>query len=173
MLSPGLFIDRDGILNELVHYKEGPGAPRCKEDLKIYSQIDRFKEVKDFGYKTVLITNQPDIERGWMERSFVEETLAYYQVRLNLDGVYMCPYIDNKNPMKKPNPGMILKAAADHEINLDKSFFVGDTHKDVGAAKNAGVSMILWDRPYNQNLECDFRISSFDELFKILATSVN
>ena len=166
--NKALFIDRDGILNELVHYPEGPCAPRNWEDVKYYPEIEKFKEVKKWGYLTILITNQPDIERGWLTRQFVDEVLDEYRTRLELDAVYMCPYLDPKHPMKKPNPGMILQAAKDHEIDLSQSFFVGDTDKDAGAAKGAGVSMILWGREYNTQVEADHRIESFDALFNIL-----
>lgn len=168
MKNRAIFLDRDGVFNHLVPWGDGLCAPRCWPEVSFYEGWDELPELKRKGYLLILVTNQPDIERQIIERRFVDELNSLYQKRYQLDAVYVCPFSSDTHPMKKPNPGMLLQAGKDFDLDLGHSFFVGDTDKDVQAAKNAGVTSILCDRNYNKNVQADHRIRLFQEIDTIV-----
>lgn len=166
-MKRALFLDRDGIFNELVPW-DGLCAPRHWGEVFLYRGLETLSVLKSAGYLLVLVTNQPDIERGVIDIRFVDELNAFLRRRYHLDGVYMCPHASSEHPWKKPNPGMLLQAQKDLSLDLSRSFFLGDTANDTKAAKAAGVKSILWDRPYNLNVASDFRINSLSAAIPIL-----
>ena len=168
MKNKALFLDRDGIFNHLVEWGGGLCAPRAWPEVIFYSGLDGLPLLKRKGYRLILVTNQPDIERDIIEKRFVDELNALYQKRFQLDAVYLCPFSSDEHPMKKPNPGMILQAQKDFDLDLSKSFFLGDTEKDTIAAERAKVRSILWDRPYNRQIPSDYRIHNIEEIDTIL-----
>ena len=170
-MNKALFIDRDGIFNHLIPWGENSElcAPRDWTEFFMYPDIEGIQGVKELGYRLILVTNQPDVERGVTERTFVDEVNSFYQGRYELDAVYCCFFSDNDHPMKKPNPGMFLKAAEEFSISISQSFHLGDTDRDVEGAKRCGCKSILWDREYNRSLTADFRVSSILELKEILS----
>lgn len=165
---PGFFIDRDGVLNEVTFRDGGMHSPRTWEELKTYPGLEALAEIKALGFALVMITNQPDIERKIVTEKFIAEVHEHYRKTFALDAVYVCPYSDNAHPMKKPNPGMFLKAAEDLKLNLAKSFHLGDTDRDIEGARRAGVRSILWSRDYNRELRPDYRITSLSEVLALL-----
>jgi D-glycero-D-manno-heptose 1,7-bisphosphate phosphatase len=169
-LKRALFIDRDGIFHKLIPWGVDGElcAPRNSEELYPYSEIQGIEKAKELGFLLIMATNQPDVERGITERSFVEEVNERYRALYQLDAIYVCYHTDNNHPLKKPNPGMLLKAAEEHSIDLSQSFFLGDTWKDVEAAKKAGCTPLLWSRQYNQDISIQNRVSNIEELLKIL-----
>ncbi len=168
MKNKALFLDRDGIFNHLVEWGGGLCAPRCWPEVTFYSDLQELPRLKEKGYLLIMVTNQPDIERDIIERRFVDELNALYRQRYSLDAIYLCPFSSDEHPMKKPNPGMLLQAQNDFDLDLSQSFFLGDTDKDTTAAARAQVSSIIWDRPYNQNVNAQYRIQSLRELEGLL-----
>jgi D-glycero-D-manno-heptose 1,7-bisphosphate phosphatase len=148
-----VFIDRDGTL---VHARHYPSRP---EDLVLYDGIgDRLRDIQQAGYLLVMITNQSGIARGY----FTEADLARMHDHLrdelsmhgvSIDAIYFCPHhIDGSIPAlaincdcRKPQPGMLLQAAADLSIDLRRSWFLGDILDDVEAGNRAGCRTILVD----------------------------
>ncbi len=164
-----LFLDRDGIFNEVVTHDGTIHSPKNWDEMKFYPEMDRIAEVKPLGFKLVLVTNQPDIERKIISQDFIDDLHAKIKSKYELDAIYCCPYSSNSHPLKKPNPGMFLQAAKEMHLTLSESFHLGDTDRDVGAAKNCGCKSILWDRPYNQGVKSDYRIKNFSELHTLLS----
>lgn len=171
-LARAVFLDRDGVLNEVVFRDGQITSPRRWEELRDCVDIAAVRRLKALGFRLVMATNQPEIERGLVERKFVEAVNARYAEMCGLDAVYMCPWTDEKHPWRKPNPGMFLDAAAKLGLDLTESFHVGDTVKDVGAARGAGATAVLLDRPYNQTVECDLRLHSLEQLADRLESKV-
>jgi D-glycero-D-manno-heptose 1,7-bisphosphate phosphatase len=172
-MNRALFVDRDGILNELVAWGGNLAAPRHWAEVKFCPEIIGLPQAKSLGFRLVLITNQPDVERGITPQAFVDELNEKYRREFSFDGVYCCTASSNSDPMKKPNPGMLLKAAQDLNLDLSRSFFLGDTDRDVVAAQRAGCRSILWDRPYNRSLPSDFRVDSLSRLLELLQLNDN
>ena len=147
---PAVFMDRDGTIN-LSTKPDGSYLPVNKpEDLVVF---DGAKEgLKDLTEKTdflkVLITNQGGIGAGYT----TEEKVGKIHDKLlddvrksggDIDAIYMCPTMDKSDPMRKPNPGMILKAAEDLNIDLANSYMIGDRTGDIAAGEKAHVTTIL------------------------------
>jgi D-glycero-D-manno-heptose 1,7-bisphosphate phosphatase len=169
-MPKALFIDRDGILNEVIHRDGDIHSPRSWDEIKIFPEMKRLSEIKPLGFLLILMTNQPDIERGVVPKEFVTEVHEKFKQEFSLDAVFCCPFKSNEHADKKPNPGMFLKAKIEFNLDMSQSFHLGDTDRDVGAAKNAGCQSILWTRPYNEGFACDFRVQNFDDLKALLMT---
>jgi D-glycero-D-manno-heptose 1,7-bisphosphate phosphatase len=169
-LERALFLDRDGILTSLADWGKGTlAAPRNWNEITFLNDLSGVEKAKALGFMLILVTNQPDVERGIIDENFVTQVNEKCREIFKLDEIYACVFSDNSHPMKKPNPGMLLKAASDYKLDLATSFFLGDTDKDVGAARNAGCKSILWNRPYNQSIGSDYRVSSLTELLDVLS----
>ena len=153
MSTPAIFIDRDGTLVEARHYPSRP------EDLLLYDGIgDELRLLQERGFRLVVITNQSGIARGYFDETDLErmhDHLRNELARFNvtLDGIYFCPHhIDGVVPelsvscdCRKPLPGMLLRAAAELDIDLGRSWFIGDILDDVEAGNRAGCRTILVD----------------------------
>ena len=117
-----------------------------------------------------MITNQPDVSRKKIKKLKVDEINILIKKKLNLDDVFVC-YTDNdKSKFRKPNPGMILKAAAKYNINLKKSYFIGDRWKDIDAGRKAYCKTVFIDHNYNEklNLKPNYKIKKFKEVLSFI-----
>jgi histidinol-phosphate phosphatase family protein len=148
---PAVFLDRDGVLNE-VRLDDGvPRPPASVGDLRVADgATEALAHLRDAGFVLVMITNQPDVPRGQTTRHVVEEINAALRARLPLDAVYAC-FHDTEDgcDCRKPRPGMLLLAARDLRLDLDVSWLVGDRWVDIAAAEAAGVRGVLLDRAYS------------------------
>jgi len=154
MKQPAVFLDRDGTLNE------DTGYVRRAEDVKLLTGSgEAVKLLNDAGFKVILVTNQSGVARGLMTTDDVDavnqrlaELLA--ESDAHIDGIYYCPHLpDGSVPefsiecdCRKPRPGLLLKAAAEMDVDLAASFMVGDSPRDIEAGKAAGTATILIDR---------------------------
>ncbi len=148
-----LFLDRDGTL---VHPRHYPSRP---EQLHLYAGIGpALRALQSAGFRLVIVTNQAGIARGYFTtadlhrmHSHLTQELAHLGV--HIDGIYHCPHHpDGVIPglaihcrCRKPQPGMLLQAAADLQLDLDHSWFVGDILDDVEAGNRAGCRTVLVD----------------------------
>jgi D-glycero-D-manno-heptose 1,7-bisphosphate phosphatase len=114
----------------------------------------------------IVITNQPDVARGTQSREQVEAINACLCSQLPIDAVYVC-YHDNADNCncRKPKPGMLIRAANEHQIDLHKSFMVGDRSSDILAGAAAGCMTFLIDLPYSKGDRCcpDARVADLTE----------
>jgi transaldolase len=145
-----VFLDRDGVLNDVELRGATPVPPSSLAELRILPGVARACErLRELGYLLVVVTNQPDIARGKQSRAEVDRMHEYLRQQLPLDEIVVCPHDDADNcSCRKPRPGMILDAAARHGVDLDRSFCVGDRWRDVEAAHAAGVRAVFVDRGY-------------------------
>jgi D-glycero-D-manno-heptose 1,7-bisphosphate phosphatase len=151
-LRPAAFLDRDGVLIP------DAGYPHKSEHLILTEgAAGAVKALKDAGFITVIVTNQSGVARGMFSEevmhSFNRDLIALLeQGGGTIDAIYHCPFHEKAveeryrhpdHPDRKPNPGMLLRAAADHGLALDHtSLMIGDNESDMEAARRAGV------RPY-------------------------
>ena len=169
-MQKAIFFDRDGIINKTVLRNGKPCSPRTLEEFIILEEAkETVKILKDAGYKIVIITNQPDIARGLMR---VEDLRKMHNITKEIlcpDRILYCPHDDTDNcKCRKPKPGMIIKAATELNINLNKSFVIGDTWKDIKAGKAAGCKTFLVNTPYNKEVKSDYRIKNLKEAIEII-----
>ncbi|MFL5802029.1 MAG: D-glycero-alpha-D-manno-heptose-1,7-bisphosphate 7-phosphatase [Roseiflexaceae bacterium] len=153
MQRRAIFLDRDGTL---VHPRHYPSRPA---ELQLYDDIGAgLRFLQQAGFQLIVITNQSGLAHGYFSAAdlaamheHLASELASLEVRL--DGVYHCPHHpDGVVPelsivcdCRKPQPGLLLRAAADRRVDLRRSWFVGDILDDVEAGKRAGCRTVLVD----------------------------
>jgi D-glycero-D-manno-heptose 1,7-bisphosphate phosphatase len=153
-----VFIDRDGTLNEDIGYVSTP------DELILYPwAAEAVRLVNHSGFKAIVITNQSGIARGM----YSEQTLGTIHKRMitqlaregaRIDGVYYCPHhpdigaVDYRKACncRKPQTGMLDAAAREHNIDLPRSFVIGDKASDITLAENAGARSALVLTGYGQ-----------------------
>jgi D-glycero-D-manno-heptose 1,7-bisphosphate phosphatase len=152
-----VFLDRDGVLNE-VELRDGtPRPPAGVEQLRLLpGVVGACHRLRQLGFALVVVTNQPDIARGKQTRDEVDRMHDALRARLPLDDIVVCAHDDVDDcPCRKPRPGMILDAAARLGLDLAESVCVGDRWRDVEAGKRAGVTAIFVDRGYGERRPTD------------------
>ncbi|MFB3892144.1 MAG: transaldolase [Phycisphaerae bacterium] len=147
-ISKAVFLDRDGTLNRAVIRDSRPYAPQTVAELELVDGAAvSLRLLKKAGFALVVVTNQPDVARGTQTVANVEAINARLMELLPLDDIVVC-YDDGDTQRRKPNPGMLLEAAAKHSIDLSRSFMVGDRWKDVEAGRRAGCRTVFIDSKY-------------------------
>jgi D-glycero-D-manno-heptose 1,7-bisphosphate phosphatase len=171
-----LFLDRDGVINV------DKGYVFEIEDVEFVPGIfELVRAAKSNRFKVIIATNQSGIARGYYTEKQFHELMDWMREAFrgrgsDLDAVYYCPYhpehgigvYRSESELRKPNPGMILKAKADHALDLGNSFLVGDRESDIQAGNAAGVgnNFLLTQNPIRpwQN----HRYTPISSLYEIL-----
>ena len=147
-LRPALFVDRDGTLMVEVDHCCNP------KDVRAYpGAAEELARARSLGWAVIIITNQSGIGRGYFTVEQFESVQSELIRQLNkeVDASYMAPdHPDAPSPRRKPAPGMIFEAAADHGIDLKRSFMIGDKDLDIECGRNAGVRTILVETGYGK-----------------------
>jgi D-glycero-D-manno-heptose 1,7-bisphosphate phosphatase len=156
---PAVFFDRDGVLVKPVLRDGIPYAPLRHEDFSLLpGAVEAVALVRNAGFLAIVITNQPEVRRGQLDPALLAEFHQRLREQTLVDDILACPHDDRDHcACRKPKPGMILEAARRHGIDLSRSYLVGDTERDLGAAHSAGLPLILIDAPHNQHLHPDHR----------------
>jgi len=169
--NKAVFLDRDGVLNKVVFRGSSkPIAPWSIEEFKPYEGIqDPLMQFKALGYLLFVVSNQPDISKGLVDRQTVEKMNDIITSSFPIKSVVYCPHEDkHKCACRKPKPGMIIKLADEYDIDLEKSYMVGDNWKDILAGKEAGCETILVKRKYNRTVSADYRVQSLQDIIGII-----
>ena len=170
MPIPAAFLDRDGVINV------DSGYVGTWADFEYFPDaIDGLKQLQSAGFQLVVVTNQSGIARGYYTENDFLSLSATMKADLEskgvvLSAVYYCPYLEDAaieqyrrvSELRKPEPGMLLKAAQDHDIDLTRSIMVGDKVSDMVAAERAGVPSryhVTEDEPHERSI----RVSSLLE----------
>lgn len=163
-----IFIDRDGTINKYV------GFLRDTKQFELLEGVsEAIKTINQSGYLAVVVTNQPVIARGEVTYDGLQEIHNKMETLLGedgayLDGIYFCPHHPDSGydgeikelkfecECRKPKPGMLLKAAKDLNIDLERSWMIGDGKNDIQAGKNAGCrTALIGSENYGQDLSVD------------------
>lgn len=157
-----IFLDRDGTINKYV------GFLRKEEEFELIDGVaEAVKKINQSGYLAIVVTNQPVIARGEVAFEGLLTIHNKMETLLGkegayLDGIYFCPHHPHKGyegevpelkiecDCRKPKPGMLLKAAEDFNIDLSRSYMVGDGENDIKAGIAAGCKTVLL------NTECEY-----------------
>jgi histidinol-phosphate phosphatase family protein len=158
--SPAVFLDRDGTLNREVNWLSDPGQIAL-----LPGAAQAIRSLNSSGLLAVLVTNQPVIARGECSEEDLEKIHARLEFLLGLEGAYLdaiyyCPHHPDKGfpnertdlkiacTCRKPATGMIDLAARELNIDLSKSWFIGDTTTDMETARRAGLRSVLVETGY-------------------------
>jgi D-sedoheptulose 7-phosphate isomerase len=149
---PAIFLDRDGVLNRAVVRDGKPFPPPGLHDLEILPDAAlALEELKSHGYPLYVITNQPDVARGNLTRAEVDAMNQRLASLLPVDDIFVCYHDDADHcACRKPKPGLIYEAQRKYNIDLTRSFLVGDRWRDIEAGHAAGCKTILIDYGYRE-----------------------
>jgi D-glycero-D-manno-heptose 1,7-bisphosphate phosphatase len=150
-----VFLDRDGVLNVPLVRDGNPYPPRTLAEFRLMDGVvEACAALKAAGFLLVVVTNQPDVGRGTQTRESVEEMHTALCQWLPLDLVEVCYHAGRGESClcRKPLPGMLQRAAAELEIDLKRSYMVGDRWRDVDCGVAAGCTTIFIDHGYAEQL---------------------
>jgi D-glycero-D-manno-heptose 1,7-bisphosphate phosphatase len=169
-----IFLDRDGVLIRAFVRDGIPHPPSCVEETEILPGVpEALGMLASDGFALLVVTNQPDVARGTQSRQRVEAINACLMNHLPIDRIYTCYHDDaDRCACRKPAPGMLLTAAAEHDIDLSASFIVGDRGSDVVAGAVAGCRTFLLARPYSHcnQIKPDHEVADLMEAAEVLLT---
>ncbi|MGQ9454949.1 MAG: D-glycero-alpha-D-manno-heptose-1,7-bisphosphate 7-phosphatase [Armatimonadota bacterium] len=140
-----VFLDRDGVINE-----DRPDYVKNVGELRVYSYVPEcIRRLNEAGLKVLVVSNQQCVARGIVSYSDLE-AIEHEITRLvklgggRIDGFYYCIHLaSDKCKCRKPEPGLLIRAAHEHDIDLHQSIMIGDSEKDIVAGKQAGCRTIL------------------------------
>ncbi|MBI5347287.1 MAG: HAD family hydrolase [Candidatus Aenigmarchaeota archaeon] len=163
-MNKAVFLDRDGVINE-----EGPIEEHVFfKDLKIIAgAVEAVKAFNKMKFKVIIVSNQPAVARALCTEDDIKKTMTdiirYFKKHgAVIDAYYYCPHHPEKKyggnmqyrvdcSCRKPKPGMLIQAAREHNIDLKKSYMIGDTTRDIAAGKAAGCKTIVVRTEYAGN----------------------
>jgi len=169
-LKRAVFLDKDGVLNKVLIRDGKIGSPRNLRELELTEEaLEPIDDLKKGGFLVVVLTNQPDLARGRMAFSEFEAMARAVRERFPIDDLLVCPHDDEDAcECRKPKPGLIYRACEQHGIDVSRSFFVGDTRRDLEAANRAGCPGLLIDTPYNRDVSCEHRFQNLRDAVKFI-----
>lgn len=150
-LRRAVFLDRDGVINRALVRGGKPYPPSTLAELEILPDVrDALTALRQAGFVLIVVTNQPDVARGTQTRAAVDAMHARLVETLPIDEFRVCDHDGDACACRKPKPGMLLDAARQRGIALDRSYLVGDRWRDVEAGQRAGCSTVFIDRGYDE-----------------------
>ncbi len=167
-LNKAVYLDRDGVLNDLVDRGEGftiDGerfrwtAPFTRAEVCLKPRVREALELMgQKGYLRILVTNQPDVAGGRIAPDEFERIMQIFR-ELPLDDLFVCLHRPQDGcACRKPNPGMLLDARDRHEIDLTRSYLVGDQESDIQAGRFVHVKTMLVARARYVVTQADHRV---------------
>ncbi len=148
---PAVFLDRDGTINVEKDY-----LYKVADFAFLPGAVAAVARLKQAGFLVFVVTNQSGVARGYYTLEDVEVLHRHLQAELRrsgtaVDGFYVCPHHPEQGlapwrrvcDCRKGNPGLLLQAAAEHRVDLARSFMVGDKAADIEAGRRAGCTPLL------------------------------
>jgi D-glycero-D-manno-heptose 1,7-bisphosphate phosphatase len=157
-MKRAVFIERDGILNEVRTGPKQQITPLSLEEFKIIPETAVFlKKLKAVGFVLIATTNQPGLSRGYQSRRELDRMHDMLRRGFPLDDIMLCPHDEADHcPCRKPRPGLLIEAAFKWHLSLDHSFVISDKWQDAEAARTAGCTSLLVQSPWIGQVHHDF-----------------
>lgn len=166
-MKRAVFLDRDGVINKAVIRDGKPYPPATLEDFIFLPNVKSTAlQLRKAGFLLVVVTNQPDVATGVQQLEVVEAMHRQLLDEGICDDIRTCYHIDVDNCVcRKPKPGMLLAAAQEWQIDLTRSFMVGDRWRDIAAGKAAGCYTFFIDYQYRERCieKPDLSVASMQE----------
>jgi len=145
------FFDRDGVLIKGIIKNKKLFAVKKFNQFRFLPGAKKFLKKYKKDFKIIVITNQPDISRGKINLKTIKK-MNDKMLNTNLiDDIFICPHLKKHNcNCRKPKIGLIKKAKKKYNINLKKSYLVGDRKSDIDAGANSGMKTIFINRDYKE-----------------------
>jgi D-glycero-D-manno-heptose 1,7-bisphosphate phosphatase len=171
---PAVFLDRDGTLNVQVVRGGKPYPPANLDEFRLFPDAPAAcRDLKAAGYALVVATNQPDVGRGDQPQAEVEAMNDLLcQLLPEIERVEVCydPGRGEPSRRRKPEPGMLLDAAAALGLDLQRSWMVGDRWRDIDCGQRAGTRTVFIDFAYAEELRLppDFTVKSLAQAVEVI-----
>jgi D-glycero-D-manno-heptose 1,7-bisphosphate phosphatase len=169
-MRPAIFLDRDGVLNRVVWREGKPASPRSLEEVEIEADAPAaLARLKDAGYLLFAVTNQPDVRRGKMSRSALDQIHHHLAAQLPLCEIAACVHDDRDAcDCRKPKPGLVVELARRHGLDLGRSWVVGDQDRDTASAAAAGCRAVLLARSYNSGAGAEHVVDTLTQAVDLM-----
>jgi len=151
-MKRAVFLDRDGVINKSRIISGTPTPPRNVEEIEILEGVvEAIGLLKLHHFVPVVVTNQPDVARGIITKEHVESLNNFIGVRTGIEYFYSCLHDDSDScTCRKPLPGLIYQASTDHNLDVSRSYMVGDRWRDIEAGQSAGCETYFINYSYNE-----------------------
>lgn len=154
----GVFIERDGVLNQVRVERQQQVVPTSLADFKINEgAVPLLKKLRAAGFKIIVTTNQPGVSRGYLSRRELDRMHDLLRRVLPIDDLFLCAHDEaDRCPCRKPKAGLLTEAKFKWHLDLDRSFVISDKWQDAEAARAAGCTSLLVDSPWIGTVHHDF-----------------
>lgn len=151
-MKRAVFLDRDGVLNDAIVIARRPYPPASVAEVVVrHDTVIALRQLKAAGFLLIGVTNQPDVARGATPQSVVTAINRHVLDCLPLTEILVCYHDDeDRCACRKPQPGLLLQAAERYQIDLQRSYMIGDRWRDVEAGNRAGCHSIFLDYQYDE-----------------------
>ena len=174
--KPAIFLDRDGVLTEEVSYITSVN------NLHIFPYVTEcIRQIHDKGYYAIVITNQSGVARGLFTEETLKDMNAFLKEVTGVDAIYYCPHHPNGDvdeyrkicKCRKPEIGLLEQACMDFDIDMNRSYMVGDRAGDILTGQRAGIKTVLLESGYGsarieQNVTPDYIFADLCNVMDIL-----
>ena len=152
-MRPAVFLDRDGVLNRSLVSDGRPYAPVRLDEFELLPGVAAaLLSLREAGFLNIVVTNQPDLATGKQSHRVLDAMHQRLRTEIAVDAIYVCPHTDADGcDCRKPQPGMLVMAAAELRIDLTESWMVGDRWRDIGAGQAAGCQCCFVDHKYDES----------------------
>ena len=149
-MKKAIFLDRDGVINKIFIKNNLPFSPPSFDLLEILPGVkESILRLKKLNFVCLVVTNQPDVTRGKINKNTVIKMNNFLQKEIKLDDFFVCYHDDEDNcECRKPKPGLLLQASKKWDVNLKKSFIIGDRWRDIQAGEKVGCKTIFLEYNY-------------------------
>lgn len=173
---PAVFLDRDGVL------AQEKGYITSAENLNIFPYtVECIRQIHKKGYYAIVITNQSGVARGLFTEEELQEMNNYLMQRTGVDAIFYCPHhpegiIEKYNKMcrcRKPGTKMFEAACIEFDIDMQKSYMIGDRAGDIIAGQNVGIRTVLLESGYGsagleRDVTPDYILNDLRDVIEIL-----
>ena len=173
-MNKAIFIDRDGVISG-PFIKDGKSiSAKTFKEFRILSKVTKGLDLlKKKKYLLIIITNQPDISKKKINKNELTKMHNEIFSKTKIDDIYVCEHQESDNcNCRKPKIGLILKAKKKYNINLKKSFLIGDRSKDIESARRANIKSIYIERGYKEQ-KPKFQIITLKSFYKAVMFILN
>jgi D-glycero-D-manno-heptose 1,7-bisphosphate phosphatase len=159
----GVFIERDGILNETRVDGQYSVSPLCLADFKIRTEVvPLLARLKEEGFIIIVTTNQPGLSRGYLSRRELDRMHDFLRRNIAVDDLLVCPHDEaDRCPCRRPKPGLMVEAGFKWHLDLDQSFVISDKWQDAEAARQSSCTSLLINSPWIGKGHRDFLVKDF------------
>lgn len=169
-----VFLDRDGVINELVSRDASMVSPRLFSEYKVCDgAAEAIESLLHAGYELVVVTNQPDISRKKMLQNELNK-MTEALLAMGIHKVVVCPHSDEDFcKCRKPKPGMLKDHLSARRVVPQKVWMIGDREGDIAAGKSVGATTIFLSAVSKQNkIDSDYYCKSLIQAAEIILREI-